>query len=210
MISYAVVAHESRLVQATNLAHSVGAVVSVDDGSKGAGANHVEAWRLTAGIEDAEWAAVLEDDAEPVQDFLLQAQQALQVAPEPIVSFYAGRTRPRRWQDALRPAVAEADRVNACWLTTSLAAHAVAIAMHVDLREDWIEFATHHHLPPDERLTAWMYARGHRIAYTWPNLVDHADGPSLISSTNTQGVTGPRKAWRTGTRQHWTDKTVKV
>lgn len=209
MISYAVVAHESRLVQATDLAHSMGAVVSVDDGSKGAGANHVEAWRLTEGVE-ADFAVVLEDDAQPVEGFLAQVEAALAVTPEPVVSLYAGTTRPARWQDALRPAIAEADRVNACWLITSIAAHAVALAIHADLRADWIDYATDHHLPPDERLTAWMQDRGHRIAYTWPNLCDHADGPSLISHASTQGMRGPRKAWRTGTREHWTDKAVQV
>lgn len=209
MISTAVVAHEARLVAATELANSLGALISLDDGGKGAGGNHVDAWRLTASTE-SEWAAVLEDDAEPVPDFLAQAEMALAVAPEPVVSFYAGRTRPKRWQDCLRPATATADRIGACWLTTTLAAHAVAIAMHTDLREDWIDFATDHTLPPDERLTAWMQARDHRIAYSWPSLVNHADGPTLVRHTHTQGVAGPRRAWRVGTRDHWTSKAVTI
>lgn len=206
-ISFAVVAHEQRLIQATELAHSIGAVISLDSGDKGAGANHLEAWQLTAGIE-SEWYAVLEDDALPVPGFVCQAEKALAVAPEPVVSFYAGTTRPRRFQDCLRPATATADRVGACWLTTTLAAHAVAIAMHAELREDWIDFATDHTLPPDERLTAWMHARGHRIAYSWPSLCDHADGPTLVKHTSAHGISGPRKAWRTGVRDIWTSKAV--
>lgn len=207
MISFAVVAHEQRLIEATELAHSIGAVIALDDGSKGAGANHLEAWRLTAGVE-SEWGAVLEDDAIPVPRFLAQAEQALAVAPEPVVSFYAGTTRPRRFQDCLRPATATADHIGACWLTSSLAAHAVAIAIHTDLREDWIDFATDNALPPDERLTAWMHARGHRIAYSWPSICNHADGPTLVTHSSTHGVAGPRKAWRTGTRDIWTSKAV--
>jgi GR25 family glycosyltransferase involved in LPS biosynthesis len=209
LISFAVVGHEARLVEATDLAHSLGAVIVLDDGSLGAGANHLRAWEATATLE-ADYAVVLEDDAQPVPGFMQQAEQALAVTPEPVISFYAGTTRPKRWQDCLRPATADADRVGACWLTTTLAAHAVAIAIHTDLRDDWIDFATGHTLPPDERLTAWMKARDHRIAYSWPSLCNHADGPTLVRHGNTQGITGPRRAWRTGTRDTWTSKAVAI
>jgi len=207
VISYAVVGHVDRILAATDLAHTLGAVVTLDDGSKGAAANHLEAWRLTAGLA-ALWAAVLEDDAQPVPGFLEQAEQALQVAPEPIVSLYLGRTRPKRWQERIAPAVATADRTGAHWLTTTHVLHAVAVAMHTGLREDWLDFAHGSTLPPDERLTAWCIARGHRVAYAWPSLCNHADGPTLVRHTNTAGAHGPRKAWRTGTRDTWTDKAV--
>lgn len=207
MISYAVVGHINRILAATDLAHSIGAVVTLDDGSKGAAANHLEAWRLTATLA-APWAAALEDDAQPVPGFLAQAEQALKVAPEPVVSMYLGRTRPKRWQERIAPAIATADRAGAHWLTATHVLHAVAVAMHASLREDWLDFAHSSTLPPDERLTAWCIARGHRVAYTHPSLVQHADGPTLVRHANTAGVHGPRKAWRTGTRDTWTDRAV--
>jgi len=92
VISYAVVGHVDRLLAATDLAHSLSAVVALDDGSKGAAGNHLAAWELTTTLPAA-WAAVLEDDAQPVPGFLTQAAQALTAAPEPVVSLYLGRTR---------------------------------------------------------------------------------------------------------------------
>lgn len=207
MISWAVVGHHARIEAATELAKTLGGVVSMDDGSKGAGANHISAWQLTDTL-DTTWAAVLEDDAQPVPGFLAQAEQALAVAPEPVVSFYLGRTRPVRWQERIAPLISEADRTGAHWIVAAHAVHAVALAVHTDLREDWLDFATHNKLPPDERMTAWCFARGHDVAYAWPSLVDHADGPTLVRHKNTGGTTGPRKAWSAGTRDQWTSKAV--
>ncbi|WP_280473285.1 hypothetical protein [Nocardia asiatica] len=203
MISYAVVAHTDRIVQATELAHSIGAVISLDDGSKGAGGNHLEAWRLTSGLE-TEWAAVLEDDALPVPGFTQQAEQALEAAPEPVVSFYLGRTRPVRWQERISRALIRIDDRDPHWLITTHVLHAVAVALHTDLCDDWLDFATDNTLPPDERMTAWCIARGHKVGYAWPSLVDHADGPTLVKHSNTGNTTSPRIAWRTGTRDAWT------
>ncbi|WP_280246168.1 hypothetical protein [Nocardia abscessus] len=203
MISFAVVAHIDRIVQATELARTLGAVIALDDGSKGAGANHLEAWRLTNGLE-TEWAAVLEDDAQPVPGFTQQAEQALAAAPEPVVSLYLGRTRPVRWQDRISRALVRIDERDPHWLTCTHLLHAVAVAIHTDLRGDWLDFATDNTLPPDERMTAWCIARGHTVAYSWPSLVQHADGPTLVEHSNTGNTTAPRIAWRTGTRHVWT------
>lgn len=202
MISYAVVGHEARIVQAADLARSIGAVVSLDDGTLGAGTNHVRAWNLTT-ARPSDWAAVLEDDAEPVDGFTRQAEAALTAAPEPVVSFYLGRTRPVRWQrERIAPALANIDHTDPHWLVTTHVLHAVAVAIHTEIRNDWIDFATDHRLPPDERLSAWCIARSHKVAYTWPSLVDHADGPPLVDHSGQPD--GPRIAWRTGTRTLWT------
>lgn len=203
MISWAVVAHTARLDEATTLAKTIGAVVTLDHGDTGAGANHLRAWDLTTDV-DSEWAAVLEDDAQPVPDFTTQAEAALSAAPEPVVSFYLGRTRPVRWQDRISLGCIQADRAGAHWLTTTHTLHAVALAIHTDLREDWMDWANSSDLPPDERMAAWCLARGHRVAYTWPSLVDHADGPTLVQHTRTGNTIGPRIAWRTGIRHAWT------
>lgn len=210
LISYAVVAHQTRLTEAAQLAHTLGAVITLDDGSIGANRNHLRAWDITATL-DSDWAAVLEDDAQPVDEFAEQAEQALSSAPEPVVSFYLGQTRPRRWQERIAPAIATAEDRQAHWLTTTHVLHAVAVAIRVELREDWLDFAATSPLPIDERLTAWCLTRDHKVAYTWPSLVDHADGPTLVHHTSINGPPpGPRRAWRTGTRPNWTPQAVTI
>lgn len=201
--SWAVVGHQQRLHDATRLACDLGAALALDDGTLGAGRNHVNAWELTT-AHDSEWAAVVEDDAQPVPGFLTQAEQALTAAPEPVISFYLGRTRPVRWQDRISRAAVLADQKKSCWITSTHTIHAVALAIHTELREDWLDWAHHNTLPPDERMAAWCIARGHRVAYTWPSLVDHTDGPTLVQHSHTGNTTTPRKAWRTGTRNTWT------
>lgn len=209
MLSSVVVAHPARLVAATELAATVHGVLSIDDNGIGCNANHVRAWETTAALE-SEWAAVFEDDAQPVTGFMNQAEHALAVAPEPIVSFYLGRTRPVRWQDRIGRAAQLADEAGSCWITSTHTIHAVALAIHTDLREDWLDWAHHSSLPPDERMAAWCIARHHRVAYTWPSICDHADGPTLVTHSNTGGTTAPRRAWRVGTRDRWTPAETKM
>lgn len=207
--SFAVVGHHARIVEATSLAHAVGGVIVLDDGSIGADGNHLRAWDATSTLP-SDWAVVLEDDAQPVAGFVEQAEQALTMAPEPVVSFYLGRTRPRRWQERIAPALANAERRQAHWLTTTHVLHAVAVAIRVELRDDWLTFAHTSPLPIDERLTAWCITRDHKVAYSLPSLVDHADGPTLIEHTSTAAATGPRRAWRTGTRTGWTPQSAPI
>lgn len=209
MISFAVVAHEQRLIAATELAHQLGAVITVDDGTAGPDSNHLEAWQLTDGV-DAPWSCVVEDDAIPVLGFVDQAEQALAAAPAPIVSFYLGTGKPKSWQLRIARALSEADDAGAHWLTTCHLLHAVAVAVRTDLRQDWLDWAPSSTLPIDQRLSEWARLRGHPIAYTLPSLVDHLDGPTLIQHSDRQPRTMPRVAWRTGTRSTWTRQTVTI
>lgn len=209
LISFAVVAHQTRLTEAAQLAHTLGAVITLDDGSIGADRNHLRAWADTSTL-DSDWAVVVEDDAEPVPGFLEQAEQALAVAPEPVVSLYLGQSRPPRWQERIAPAIRHADRTGSCWITAVHTIHAVALAIHADLREDWLDFAHANPLPIDERMSAWCVAREHRVAYSWPSLTDHADGPTLIEHRDARPRDAPRKAWRTGTREYWTSTSVSM
>lgn len=206
MISFAVVAHPARTIDALAKALPGDTVFCSDDFGIGADANHLRAWSATCG-KNSIWAAVLEDDALPVSGFLGQAKKALAAAPEPVVSLYLGTSRPRRWQERIPAALAKADRTNAHWLTAPHAIHAVAVAVHADLREDWLDYAYDNQLPIDERISAWCVARGHRVAYTVPSLCDHADGPTLIQHRDDKPRDAPRKAWRIGTREYWNSKT---
>jgi hypothetical protein len=208
LISYAVVGHEQRLIAATELAKSIGAVLSVDDGTAGVHGNHCRAWQLTAATPNL-WSTVLEDDAEPVPGFLEQAESALTVAPAAVVSLYLGRTRPAHLQHQISSALHRADHEDAHWITADTVLHGVAVAMHSSLRDDWLDFASQDHgtrYPVDELMGVWCRARGHRVAYTTPSLVEHGDAPSLVPYTGYH--TQPRKAWRVGTRDAWTSHSV--
>lgn len=207
LISYVVVGHEQRLDAATDLARYLEGVVTIDDGSHGPDANHLKAWDMTATL-DSEWAAVLEDDAVPVDGFLQQAESALTSAPADVVSFYLGRGKPKWWQPHIPAALASADAARAHWILSNHVLHAVAIAMRVELREDWLDWAPRRTDPIDQRMGKWCQARGHTVAYCVPGLVDHADGPTLVTHRDGKPRDMPRVAWRTGTREHWNSKAV--
>lgn len=208
MISFAVVAHEARIVEATELANSLGAVITVDDGTAGADANHLKAWAATSAM-DGQWSAVLEDDAIPVHGFLEQAEAALAAAPADVVSLYLGTGKPRAWQQQVIPAaLANADAHQAHWIATGHVLHAVAIAMRTELREDWLAWAPQSTRPIDQRLSEWCRLRDHTVAYAVPSLVDHHDGPTLINHSDRKPRSMARIAWRTGTRSNWNSRAV--
>jgi hypothetical protein len=209
MISWAVVGHEQRLIDATELANQLGAVVTIDDGSHGADANHLKAWDITSTL-DSEWSCVIEDDALPVRGFTAQAEAALAVSPADVVSFYLGRGKPKRWQQRIPAALAAADRELAHWITSDYLLHAVAVAMRTELREPWLDWAPTSTLPIDERLGRWCRIQRLSIAYTTPSLVDHADGPTLVTHRDGQPRTMARTAWRTGTRGAWNSHSVSM
>jgi len=207
-----IVAHTSRLHQANTLADTVGAeYISVDDGTLGCNGNHKKVW---AYLNDypTEWSIVLEDDAIPVEGFTEQANAALSVTPAHVVSFYLGRHHIPEldWEHRKQAAIAQADTVDAHWLTTNHLLHAVAVA----IRTKYIPNMWHHLnqmpdvFPIDEAITHWAYNTGHMIAYTWPSLVDHADQPTTFRHPDKMDRPPGRIAYRTGTHNTWTDKAV--
>jgi len=207
-----IVAHTSRQHQANALATNVNATyLSVDDGTLGCNGNHKKVWaHLSA--QPTEWSIVLEDDAIPVPNFVEQANQALSVAPGHVVSFYLGKHHipTLDWEQRKQQAIAQADTVDAQWLTTNHLLHAVAVA----IRTEHIPSMWHHInrmpdvFPIDEAITHWAYNTGATIAYTWPSLVDHADQPTTFRHPDKMPRPPGRVAYRTGTRTHWTDKQV--
>jgi hypothetical protein len=128
---------------------------------------------------DADWGIVLQDDAQLVDDFAEHAAAALTDAPRTAVSFYVGTGRPR--PSKVRTAVRTAHASGASWLECDALLWGVAIALpaeHLRPMLDWAETET---LPYDQRISRF-YQRvlGQPVRYTWPSLVDHADGPSLV------------------------------
>lgn len=202
-----IVAHINRTVMAEQLADQTDAVViSYDDGTLGATLNHINTWKRLAD-EPADWAVVLEDDAVPVHDFTTQLEQALAVAPTPIVSLYLGRQRPPQFQHLIPPATATATERGAHWLVSRHLLHAVGVAIRTDLIGDML---THLNSgdPIETGITDWLNHHYQRVAYTWPSLVDHADAETLIHHPDGELRPPGRVAWETGSRDHWNNITV--
>lgn len=209
----AIVAHVDRLAMAEHLANQTrAAYLTVDDGTLGATRNHLRAWTWHHNNTHTPWAVVLEDDAQPIPNFTAQLEQALTEAPAPIVCAYLGN--PQHWNHAypdrakaLRTAGQTANQTGACWLTTNDLLHGVAVAIHTDLLHDMLT-RIHPATAIDYAIRNWARNTQRTIAFTWPSLVDHHDGPTLIHGR--PGTRRQRKAWRTGTHTHWTNKAVTI
>lgn len=198
-----IVGHTARRQQAEALAERIGAWLSLDDGTLGCEGNHRRVLAHLAEV-DADHVVVLEDDAQPVEDFHTQVAAALDAAPAPVISFYLGTGYPLRWQGAIRRALQRADHQDAAWITSTRLLHAVGYAIRGDIIDDLLD-----HMPPlpiDEAITAWCKTRGHQVAYTVPSLVDHADHDTVI--TRRAPRRRPRRAHRTGTRTNWNSPTT--
>ncbi len=181
----------------------------MDNGELGCERNHYRAWEHLNDFATTEWSIVLEDDAQPVEDFNQQAAQALAAAPTPIVSFYLGKLRPPHWQNAIRAATEQAVRTDAHYVTATHLLHAVAVAIRTDLIADMLAHARTSRRPWDFTIAAWALQDHHPVAYTWPSLVDHADGPPAITKHPDKAPRPPgRKAWQVGTRTTWEPSTT--
>lgn len=208
-ICVGVVAHEARTEQATQLAQNVDGHLTLDDGTLGCHGNHRRILDHLSTV-GTDYIIVLEDDAQPVDGFLQQANTALDAAPTchyddgtsgpaPIVSFYLGTGYPRYWQRGIGKALDKADALNAPWIIGEHLLHAVAYAIRTDLIPDLLDNLAP--LPIDNAITEWARPRQHQIAYTYPSLVDHQDGETVIINRTPRRQ--PRHAHRLGTRDTW-------
>lgn len=208
-----VVAHASRLSMAATLADEVRAErVAIDDGRLGCEANHLRAWRWHADRPQlSDWAVVLEDDAVPVQGFTEQLARALAATRCPVVSLYLGTGHPVWSQHAVADALERADE-QTCWLETDRVLHAVGLAVRTELLPSMLETVEVEvrRRPIDAAIGHWARANGYRVAHALPSLVDHADVPTVICrrADRSRQDQRPRRAWRVGTREHWTSETV--
>lgn len=187
----------------TRLADLVDAdFLAVDDGSLGCTRNHAAAWRQHAQAP-AGWNLNLEDDAVPVDMFRCQLEQALNVAPAPIVSLYLGGGY---IGDGLTRALLESpEGMDAHWAVTQGAIfHAVALAVREEILSPMIEYLEGQTRAVDSMLSSWAVRNSYQIAYSIPSLVDHADEKSLV----TKYRRSPRRAFRTGQREGWCSKLI--
>lgn len=207
MTNIAIVSHESRRDMAQRLADRVMAdQIFEDDGTLGCEANHRQAWQWHQANTAEGWAVVLEDDAEPINNFRNELERALEAAPTDIVSLYLGRLRPfAGWQSRIRLATTEANRTGAHWIASNHCLHAVAIAIRAELLPALRLSAN---LVADDAITAWAQRNRHDIAYSWPSLVNHNDGQSIAEHRDHRPRTPGRTAWATGTRRRWNSRTA--
>lgn len=203
-----VVAHLERADQAHQLMEDLpAAYLTMDNGSLGCEINHRKAWTYLAS-KDAEWGVVLEDDALPVPNFREQAEQALAVAPSPIVSLYLGRHRPPHWMPAAHAATDKASAEDACFITCTHLLHAVAVAIKTEYIQAMLDHTHTSVRPWDYAVAAWALSEGIPVSYTHPSLVEHQDGPTVVKHPDGKSRTPGRVAWKVGTRDQWTGTTV--
>ncbi|GAB3750001.1 hypothetical protein [Microlunatus parietis] len=204
MISWAVMGHPSRSREATALAWALGGRLWLDEDQVGENANGDRCW--AAYDPAAAWHVVMQDDALPVADIARQAPAALAAAPAPVVSFYLGTNYPPATVQPARRAMAAANDTGSAWITAPRLYWGVAVAIRTDLIGDMLAAVRRISRPYDERISRWAETAGHSVAYTWPSLVDHADGPSTIPRLIQR--LAPRRAYRVGRPTTWTTDPV--
>lgn len=202
-----IMAHHARVEEATKLLIEQEVdciVIDIDDQGENPTGNEV--WTELSGM-DTDWSVVLQDDALPVPEFRRHASAALAHAPQTAVSFYVGTSRPRPTK--VMDAIDEADKVGATWLRADTLLWGVAVAMptaHLAAYLEWSNRATH--FPYDTRIGQWYLRQGIEVYYSWPSLVDHADGVSLVHADRARL---PRKAHRLGVPESgWDDTVVRI
>ena len=191
---------ESRLPYASDLALSTGADIIVDpvgDGSeRSATDNHVRA--MLSADPSADWVVILEDDAEPIDDFLTVLRTQLSEVGDPaIVSLYLGMSRPVRVQKAIERTISGLPST-ASWISGPSLFWGVGVCIpgtHVD---SVAEYALSSTRPWDQAVGLWAASKGVPVLYTWPSLVDHIDEDTTITHSDGQGRDPGRKAWRVG------------
>lgn len=179
MIPIAVVAHPLRQEEANTLANHVQAdAVFWDHRSRGAGYNHLQAWRWLANT-GAPYGVVLEDDVLPAPNFVNQLAAAILHAPSPFVSLYLGRGRPPQWQQRIAQVITQP----VSYVTSRILLSAQGYAMKTELFEE-AKYVSPNLLqgraPIDEAITGWLQSNRRIVSYCRESLVDHRDGPSLI------------------------------
>lgn len=189
-IKFVVVGHHSRRTQATALARSLQAHLMIDEGDNGANWNHRRA---------LEWAAaqicrvvVVEDDAEPVPNFLTQVEGWLQRYPDSLVSFYLGTGRPPQYQMQIAERLIVADKTRADFIALPRLIHGVCYSVPRQQIERVLNrWDTR---KPADYAVGDAYA-GNVIYPCW-SLVDHADGDPVESHPDGSPRTERRRAWR--------------
>ncbi len=175
-------AEVDRLRRALGLSHGVTPVAWDDEGPPSGDGDRV--WRTARrGWEladpEADWHALIQDDAVPCADLLAGLERALAyVPPDAVVSPYlgTGRNVPIRWEAMARAA----DTAAAPWVRSLKLMWGVCIVLPVKLIPEMLAYADRRaRVPDDMRVAGWAEKTRREVWYTWPSLVDHRPVPSL-------------------------------
>ena len=130
--------------------------------------------------DDADWHLLLQDDAVIADHLMEMLPAALSRVPQrSIVSLYVGGGRPlsSMWEKT----TAEANQVGASWIVGPRALWGVALALPVPLIGDMLAYCDRQHGATDDmRVGRWGQRSKLETWFTWPCLVDHPDGGSLV------------------------------
>lgn len=124
---------------------------------------------------------VIQDDVLVCRDLIEGVKRALEHVPaDAPLCGYVGRVRPNKAQ--VYEAVDRAYAVGASFLTMHTLNWGPLIVVPTNIIDEMIAHCDPLPVPNyDKRLSRyWELKRHVRVWYTWPNLVDHRDGPSLI------------------------------
>jgi hypothetical protein len=208
-----VVAHVNREDMAERLIAQVGADVFCFDHTfppspKGCSDNHIRVLRqLCMLATPGEFVVVLEDDAEPVDDFRNQLKGALLKTGSPLVGLHLGTGSPHDpVQQAVAPAVEAAEASQACWIVSDWFIYTIGYAVRSPLLSGLITAISSAGGPMESRINEWTHHARIKTWYTQPSLINHGDASSLINSAPVP----PRGAHRFGTRTEWNRRTVEM
>lgn len=209
LIGLAIVAVPERLAQAQQLSAQLNnAPIAVDQDRNGGhyhGLNHDRALILANTQHDGEsaWTVILEDDSEPVPDFMQQLPAALNACPTSAASLYLGTQRMPRRHKPVELALKE----DAHWVLSDTLLHGVCFAIRTDLLHPLLTTVENiHGMDADARYGHGLRRMGgYQVAHTVSSLVDHSDGPPVITkaANGNPRTRSARKALRVGGRQVW-------
>jgi hypothetical protein len=137
------------------------------------------AWRMH-GYSD--WHMVIQDDTTVCGDLLAGLEKALDYVPDEIglVQPYVGKNRPLGQHFVAL--AGQAERAGATWIQHRSLCWGVAIIARTATIENMIGWCSKRvSLTYDSRVGRYYRdALGQHTWYTWPSLVDHRNGPSLV------------------------------
>lgn len=136
---------------------------------------------------EADWHCVLQDDAVVCRDLVAGLNNALRYVTEGSpVSLYAGRKRPH--EHRMQALTKRADEQSASWLVMRDIDWGVGLVFPTTRILEIVETADRSHVEQyDARLSAYFARRKIPVYYTWPSLVDHRDGDSLLAGKPAEG-----------------------
>lgn len=195
-LSTAVMAHPSRVDAAAGLAAVLGPAtkVVIDDGG-GEWATGARAWQ--AHEPRCTHHLVVQDDAVPCRDLAPGVASALRRVPGgDLMSLYFGYSGQRSGRPSGHGLTVrgqgQARRVGASWIVGPGVWWGVALVIPTGAIGDMLAWCDGRREPYDMRIGTWCRATGRDVWHTWPSLVDHTDGPSLVRPGRAPG----RKAWQ--------------